>query len=92
MAVWALAKKGGKELRHKSRNQEKRVREKILEQLEYQPKPKKQRRSQMNYCHKTVCAPETFTNIKNVSVGEYIVVAYQDSWYPGCVEQIKNTL
>ena len=100
------ARKGGRALRELHRNEEKEVLSEIHEEMmkmkETKLKKKKSASSKANQSQEA--QPESddefeqeatvlqskLPEIDKFELNEYVAVAYQDSWYPGCVESITE--
>ncbi|KAH3826899.1 uncharacterized protein LOC127832644 [Dreissena polymorpha] len=97
--LWLSARKGGKQLRLKHQAQDRRVHEEIVSLMNSN---KKQKTSiDIPDCEED-CDEEEFDNtdqnqlssllpdVNSVKVNDYVIIAYQDRWYPGCVNALKE--
>ncbi|KAL3848472.1 hypothetical protein ACJMK2_019326 [Sinanodonta woodiana] len=95
-SLWKNAYQGGKDLRIKHKEHQKCVYSEIMDQMN-EPPPKKGKlnpndndelyESEIDELN-TVC--QQLPLLDQLKENDYVIVAYQDAWYPGCVHQIKS--
>jgi hypothetical protein len=88
------ARKGGREMRKTHREEEKEVLQEISNEMILMKEKKRKGPSMTNKTNKKRSVKSHLPEIHNQSLefieGEYVIVAYQDGWYPGVVQTVSD--
>ncbi|XP_052778449.1 uncharacterized protein LOC128215880 [Mya arenaria] len=83
------ARSGGRDLRKAHMAEESLVKRELFNTMQEEPKKKRKKSSKPS--DKPESEPILDSTIHSFHVNDYVAIAYQDAWYPGCVEEVDET-